>query len=304
VALRQFLKDAPQGTVIEIYHHSSTLYYDSIGSYVDSIRANYYPGWSGIPMSFCDGCSSGHSVGSIRGDSAVFARWYNARRAVQSPLTITITGIYNRSTRQGRVKATITATAPITVTNLKIHYRLLETLPYHWQTIDTMDNAVRLNFPSISGVPLTISNGQTRADSQAFTMLPGWNMNNVRIAVFVQSDQTREILQGGWAPLTGFSGAEGEKGKGIGGPRGEGFEIIPNPFRGKCAIRFGPATNEAARVRIYDIHGRLVKQLEAETKTGEWTGKDQAGNAVPGGVYFFRLETDGEILTRRAVVLR
>jgi len=303
VALRQFLKDAPQGTVIEICPHSSRVYYDSIGSPLDSIRAEYYGPWSGIPMSFCDGVDSAHSTGTIHGDSVQFANWYNQRRAVQSPLTITITGIFNRSTHQGRVKATITATAPITVTNLKIHYRLLETLPYHWQTIDTMDNAVRLNFPSIIGVPLSIANGETKADSQAFTMLLGWNVNNTKAAVFVQSDQTREILQGGWAPLTGFSGAE-EKGKVISGPRGQGFEIIPNPFKGKCAIRFGPATDEAARVRIYDIRGRLVKQLEADTKTSEWTGKDQAGNAVPGGVYFFRLETEGESLTRRAVVLR
>jgi len=303
VALRQLLKDAGKANVIEIYHHSSTLYYDSIGSYVDSIRANYYPGWSGIPMSFCDGCSSGHSIGSISGDSAVFARWYNARRAVQSPLTITITGIYNRSTHQGRVKAAITATAPITVTNLKIHYRLLETLPYHWQTIDTMDNAVRLNFPSISGVPLVISNGETKADSQAFTMLPGWNMNNTKVAVFVQSDQTREILQGGWSPLTSFSGVE-EKGKGIDGPRGQGLEIIPNPFRGRCVIHYWPSGGGQARLVVYDIRGRQVKVLVEEPSPLAWDGKDQTGNAVPGGVYFLRLEKGGEGLTQRVVVLK
>jgi len=303
VALRQFLKAAPQGSVIEIYHHSSTLYYDTIGSYVDSIRANYYPGWSGIPMSFCDGCSSGHSTGSISGDSAVFARWYNARRAVSSPLTVTITGIYNRSTHQGRVKATIMATAPITVTNLKIHYRILETLPYSWMGIDTMDNAVRLNFPSITGVPLSIANGETKADSQNFTMLPGWNMNNVRIAVFVQSDQTREILQGGWAPLTGFSGAE-EKGRGIGGPRGQGLEIIPNPFRGKCVINYWSPGGGQTRLAVYDIRGRQVKVLVEESSPLAWDGKDEAGKSVPGGVYFLRLENGEEDLMRRVVVLK
>ncbi len=302
MALRQFLKDAPQGSVIEIYHHSSTLYYDSIGSYVDSIRANYYPGWSGIPMSFCDGCSSGHSVGSIRGDSAVFARWYNARRAVQSPLTITLTGIYNRSTRQGRVKATITATAPITVGNLKIHYRLLETLPYHWQTIDTMDNAVRVNFPSITGVPLTISNGQTRADSQAFTMLPGWNMNNVRVAVFVQSDQTREILQGGWLPLSSFSGVEGT---GPFEPLGSGpvlHQNIPNPATKDAEIIFSLPKAGQVRLAVYDAQGRLVKTLAEGTRSA---GKHQVSvSGLESGVYFYRLEAGGSALTRRMVVTR
>jgi len=302
VALRQFLKAAPQGSVIEIYHHSSTLYYDSIGSYVDSIRANYYPGWSGIPMSFCDGCSSGHSTGSISGDSAVFARWYNARRAVQSPLTITITGIYNRSTHQGRVKATITATAPITVTNLKIHYRLLETLPYHWQTIDTMDNAVRLNFPSISGVPLTIANGQTKADSQAFTMLPGWNMNNVRIAVFVQSDQTREILQGGWVPLSSFTGVEG----GL-PPVPVADNVVlsqnrPNPFKGSADISFSLPKSEEVRLVVYDAQGRLVRTL-AEGPRAAGTHRISVSD-LESGVYFYRLEAGRTSLTRRMVVAK
>ena len=302
MALRQFLKDAPQGTVIEIYHHSSTLYYDSIGSYVDSIRANYYPGWSGIPMSFCDGCSSGHSVGSIRGDSAVFARWYNARRAVQSPLTITITGIYNRSTHQGRVKATITATAPITVTNLKIHYRLLETLPYHWQTIDTMDNAVRLNFPSISGVPLTIANGQTKADSQAFTMLPGWNMNNVRIAVFVQSDQTREILQGGWSPLSSFSGVEGTGPFELSGSGPTLHQNIPNPMTKDVEINFSLPRSENVRLAVYDTQGRLVKTLAEGSRTAGTHHVSVSG--LESGVYFYRLEAGRTSLTRRMVVAK
>jgi hypothetical protein len=302
VALRQLLKDAPQGTIIEIYHHSSKAYWDSIGSIQDSLRAEYYPVWSGIPFSVCDGVDTSHSTGTIRGDSLKFASWYNQRRAVSSPLTITITGIYNRSTRQGRVKATITATAPITVTNLKIHYRLLETLPYHWQTIDTMDNAVRLNFPSISGVPLTIANGQTKADSQAFTMLPGWNMNNVRIAVFVQSDQTREILQGGWAPLTGFSGVEG------GAPvEPVGNDVVlaqnrPNPAKGSTEIAFSLPKAENVRLVVYDAQGRLVKTLAEGTRSA---GKHQISvSGLESGVYFYRLEAGSTSLTRRMVVTK
>jgi hypothetical protein len=128
-------------------------------------------------------------------------------------------------------------------------------------------------------------------------------MNNVRIAVFVQSDQTREILQGGWAPLTGFSGVE-EKGKGIGGPRGQGMEIIPNPFRGRCVINYWPSGGGQARFVVYDIRGRQVKALVEEPSPLAWDGKDEDGNAVPGGVYFVRLENGKESLTRRVVVLR
>jgi hypothetical protein len=246
---------------------------------------------------------SAHSTGTIRGDSLKFAGWYNARRAISSPLTLTLTGIYNRSTHQGRVKATITATAPITVTNLKIHYRILETLPYRWQTIDTMDNAVRLNFPSINGVPLSIAQGETKADSQNFTMLPGWNVNNTKIAVFVQSDQTREILQGSWTPLTSFSSAEGEGNKGIRGSMGQGMEITPNPFRGKCAIHLGPDGGKS-ELEVYDLRGRLVKQWAVESQSVVWDARNEEGKPVPGGVYFFRVGNHRNIQTRRVVVLK
>lgn len=303
MALRQLLKQAPQGTVIEICPHSSRVTYDSIGSPLDSIRAEYYGPWSGIPMTFCDGVESTHCyVDSVHADSVMFANLYNLRRAVSSPLTITITGIYNLNTHQGRVKVAIMATAPITVTNLKIHYRILETLPYPWQNIDTMDNAVRLNFPSITGVPLTISNGETKADSQNFTMLPGWNVNNIKVAVFVQTDQTREILQGGWAPLSSFSGVEGT------GPfesPGGGPDLrqnTPNPATKEAEILFSLPRAQNIRLAVYDVQGRLVRNLvEGIRPAGT---HHVCVSSLKSGVYFYRLEAGSTSLTRRMVVAR
>jgi hypothetical protein len=254
-------------------------------------------------MTFCDGVESTHCyVDSVHADSVMLANLYNLRRAVSSPLTITITGIYNLNTHQGRVKATIMATAPITVTNLKIHYRILETLPYHWQNIDTMDNAVRLNFPSITGVPLTISNGETKADSQNFTMLPGWNVSNIKVAVFVQTDQTREILQGGWAPLSSFNGLEET------GPfesPGDGPDLrqnTPNPATKEAEILFSLPRDQNIRLAVYDVQGRLVRNLVEGIRPAGTHHVYVSG--LESGVYFYRLEAGNTSLVKRRVVAK
>jgi hypothetical protein len=35
-----------------------------------------------------------------------------------------------------------------------------------------------------------------------------------------------------------------------------------------------------------------------------WDGRDEAGHQVPAGVYFYRLEAGGEVLTRKLLVIR
>jgi flagellar hook assembly protein FlgD len=55
------------------------------------------------------------------------------------------------------------------------------------------------------------------------------------------------------------------------------------PFAGKVSLM------------IYDVRGRLIKALASGNKTaGEhvvrWDGRDDRGQRIPSGVYFYRLE--------------
>jgi hypothetical protein len=83
----------------------------------------------------------------------------------------------------------------------------------------------------------------------------------------------------------------------------------PNPFRGETRIRFGLAGGSVdARLAVYDISGRRVRSLAPSggkaSGGATWDGKDDRGRSLPSGVYLFRLETGGEVLTRKVVKTR
>jgi subtilisin family serine protease len=86
----------------------------------------------------------------------------------------------------------------------------------------------------------------------------------------------------------------------------------PNPFRpgdGPTTLRFSLETQTRARLAVYDISGRLVRTLaDAAYTPGEhaltWDGKDAHGQQVSSGVYFYRLEAQGQSQSRSLVLVR
>ncbi len=87
---------------------------------------------------------------------------------------------------------------------------------------------------------------------------------------------------------------------------------VPNPSPGATRISLtGPLAVPAGAfgVAVFDARGRLIRQLTDTFPAGGatsllWDGQDSGGAAVPSGVYFFRLETPGETVSRRVVLVR
>lgn len=91
------------------------------------------------------------------------------------------------------------------------------------------------------------------------------------------------------------------------------FELrqnFPNPFNPATKIPF--SLNEPARVslRIFDVAGRFLHTLldhflPAGEHLAEWNGRDESGEALNSGVYFYRLMINRELSdTRRMVLMR
>lgn len=83
----------------------------------------------------------------------------------------------------------------------------------------------------------------------------------------------------------------------------------PNPSGGLTHLMY--ALPRAARVRatIYDVAGRRVAELvDGDVAAGEhelqWTGRDGAGRPAAPGLYFFRLESGGQAVTRKVLLVR
>jgi len=83
----------------------------------------------------------------------------------------------------------------------------------------------------------------------------------------------------------------------------------PNPFvtESRFSISLDGAT--AAYVAVYDILGRRVSTvfrgtLNAGTTELAWNGRHDDGSRATAGVYFYRLEMNGRVVSRRVVLLR
>ena len=82
----------------------------------------------------------------------------------------------------------------------------------------------------------------------------------------------------------------------------------PNPCRSSATIRFVLDRARPVALRVFDLDGRLVRTLlSGPLASGEhavqWSGCDERGRKVPGGMYFYRLETGGESASRRLLLI-
>ena len=89
----------------------------------------------------------------------------------------------------------------------------------------------------------------------------------------------------------------------------------PNPVRTSTTISFSLPRNIATdlhgltRIKIYNIKGQLVKKCEVRNaKCGMnsmvWDGKDENGEPVANGIYFYKLSTDKKSITKKMILLR
>jgi hypothetical protein len=83
----------------------------------------------------------------------------------------------------------------------------------------------------------------------------------------------------------------------------------PNPFSGITSIGYQLDRDQRVTIDVLDVSGRFVSRiLDATQLAGRhravWNGTDRHDHPVGPGVYFFRLETGGRILTRKVVRAR
>jgi hypothetical protein len=88
----------------------------------------------------------------------------------------------------------------------------------------------------------------------------------------------------------------------------------PNPFKpgagtAKTKIKFYIEKNQFVNIRLYNIRGQLVNVLQSGMLNKghhqvNWDGRNLAGDIVPSGVYFYKINTGTKIETRRLLIVR
>ncbi|RMD88028.1 MAG: choice-of-anchor B family protein [Calditrichaeota bacterium] len=83
----------------------------------------------------------------------------------------------------------------------------------------------------------------------------------------------------------------------------------PNPFNPSTTIRYQLPKAEHVKIIIYDLIGRVVRELTNKTQEAgsyavQWDGRDQAGQKVASGVYIYKIQAGQFIRTRKMVLLK
>ena len=84
---------------------------------------------------------------------------------------------------------------------------------------------------------------------------------------------------------------------------------VPNPFNPSTLIRFELRSDMHATLSIFDVTGRRVRTLldglvEAGQQEATWDGRDDLGQNVRSGIYFYHLDADDEQQSAKMMLLK
>jgi len=92
------------------------------------------------------------------------------------------------------------------------------------------------------------------------------------------------------------------------------LQNYPNPFNPDTWLPYELAAEAHVSIHIYNIKGQLVRQLNlgkqevgsyiAKDKAAYWNGRNEHGNRVASGVYWYLLEAESFRAMRRMVILK
>ena len=92
------------------------------------------------------------------------------------------------------------------------------------------------------------------------------------------------------------------------------YQNYPNPFNPGATVKFTiisfvvPETNNVT-MTVYDLMGQKIRTLlKSKVHPGDhfvrWDGRDDDGNAVPSGIYFYTLESMNRIESKKMMLVR
>lgn len=83
----------------------------------------------------------------------------------------------------------------------------------------------------------------------------------------------------------------------------------PNPFNPSTNIAYRLPERGNVCVRIYDVNGEFIKEIisasqEAGEHTITWDSKSKDGSVVSSGVYFYQVQWNNTVLTKKMIYLK
>jgi flagellar hook capping protein FlgD len=101
---------------------------------------------------------------------------------------------------------------------------------------------------------------------------------------------------------------------GIPARRTDLLQNFPNPFNPETWIPYQLREAGEVTIQIFSVQGELVRNLNlghrsagsyvSQDRAVYWDGRNEAGEEVASGIYFYSLRTNGSAAVRKLTILR
>ena len=187
---------------------------------------------------------------------------------------------------------------PIAFTHFKASAVDITTVKIEWQT-NADEGIVGFELFRVVGMstePVRVTPGLIAADQHAFldkSVTPGEHYSYFLVAHGTSGNQYISQTEEVTVPFATLALRQN----------------APNPFQQSTSIGVSLAERGDMHLAVYDVSGRRVATVvsgvrDAGEHNFDWNGTDDAGNRVGAGVYFYRLETGKQSLTKKLVLMR
>jgi hypothetical protein len=190
--------------------------------------------------------------------------------------------------------------------------------PYSWRSYTTDIGLIHNNVQTLaedssgaiwigtsSGVSMLLPVDTTWTN---FTIEDGLISNNIKDIAIANDGTIWFATSGGLSKLTIELSSINDKNNHI----ARSFEVhpaYPNPFNMSTTIEFNLVSPSDIQIKIFDISGRLVKNLlNTQLMTGifkiSWDGRNNAGSYISSGVYFTAISTPNQTSLLKLVLVK
>lgn len=306
-----FLKDyilSKGDTIVSVMYHTNFPGFDPMHNanpvQVEERRTGYYSDVNAVPW--------------LKGDGDLFPDiWpftlqnfdnaFNTRKAVVPKITMTLTD-QRLAGDTIRVSARISIPQNLPAGDYKLRVMAVESVieyatPPGSNGERIFEYVFRKGYPNMQGTSLSANAGNYEFVFK-YKIEPAWNDTNIYTIAFVQNDAPgaqKEVLNCAKAG----SGVTGLSQISSGIP--EEFELsqnYPNPFNPQTRIRFSVPVTGNVKLRIYNSLGVEVNQpVSRVLAAGSYQFIFNA-SGLPGGVYFYTIESGAFKDTKKMILLK